>query len=89
MYSKKRISVITNDILKLFNISIEEIIIIEHDTIINANNLYYNNYDCADYNNDKIIDVDIMKVKELYQPKHEDHHLVKNINLYNILVSKI
>ena len=39
--------------------------------------------------NDEIIDTNTMNVKDLYQPTHNDHHLVKHINLYNILISKI
>jgi len=30
-----------------------------------------------------------MKVKELYQPISDDHHIVKNIRLYNVLIDKI
>jgi hypothetical protein len=62
------------------------------------NNLLFNNKlkcECKKNNiiyvdlNDEIIDTNTMTVKEIYQPKHDDHHLVKNINLYNILISKI
>jgi hypothetical protein len=38
--------------------------------------------------NDEILDND-MNVKDIYQPKHDDHHIVKNITLYNHLIDKI
>jgi hypothetical protein len=37
---------------------------------------------------DEILDKN-MKVKDLYQPNHVDHHLVKNYKLYDTLINKI
>jgi hypothetical protein len=39
--------------------------------------------------NDEVIDRDMMKVKDIYQPKQDDHHLNKNIRLYHTLIHKI
>ena len=61
------------------------------------NNLNFNKKlknECEKYNiiyidlNDEILD-EYMNVKEKYQPKCNDHHLVKNITLYNVLIDKI
>ena len=62
---KKRLSLITKDIIKLLNISDEEIIILDHDTIINSTNLYYNNYECADFNKDKLETFNLIREKLL------------------------
>jgi hypothetical protein len=38
--------------------------------------------------NDEILNDD-MQVKEIYQPNYVDHHLIKNFNLYNVLIFKL
>ena len=38
--------------------------------------------------NDEVLNDD-MTVKQIYKPIHDDHHLVKNIQLYNALINKV
>lgn len=62
---KKRYNLITNDIMKLLNICEDDIIILDHDIVICSKNLYYNNYECADFNADKIETFNLIREKLL------------------------
>jgi capsular polysaccharide biosynthesis protein len=62
---KKRYNLITNDIMRMLNICEDDIIILDHDTVICAENLYYNNYECADFNADKIETFNLIREKLL------------------------
>ena len=66
---KKRFNTITKDIIKLLEICKEDIIIIDNDTVIQATNFFFNNYDCADFNRDKI---------ETFNLIREKLHITKN-----------
>ena len=51
---RKRLNLITKDIIHLLKINDIDLLIIEEDIIYLINNFYYFNYDCADFNVDKI-----------------------------------
>lgn len=61
------------------------------------NNLNFNKKLKSECEKNNIIYIDLndevlnqnMKVKELYQPISDDHHIVKNIRLYDVLIDKI
>jgi hypothetical protein len=62
---KKRYNLITQNIVKIFNICEDDLIILDHDVTICAKNLFYNNYDCADLNDDKIETFNLIREKIL------------------------
>jgi capsular polysaccharide biosynthesis protein len=62
---KKRYNLLTDNIIKLLNICEENILVLDHDIIINATNLFYNNYECADFNTDKIETFNLIREKLL------------------------
>lgn len=81
---KKRYNLITKNIIKLLNISDKDIIIIEHDTVINIKHLYYNNYECSDYNTDKISTFNLIREKLLITDNilhNKNVYLKKNTNI--------
>ena len=72
---KKRNNLLTRNIIKLLNISDDEIIILDHDTVICCKNFYYNNYECADFNSDKI---------EIFNLIREKLSVTKNLSFNRI-----
>jgi hypothetical protein len=62
---KKRYNLITDNIIKLLNICQEDILILDHDTIINTKKFFYNNYYCAESNVDKIETFNLIREKLL------------------------
>ena len=60
---KKRFNSITKDIIKLLEICEEDIFIIDNDTVIQATNFFFNNYNCADFNTDKITTFNLLREK--------------------------
>jgi len=74
---KKRYNLITKNIIKLLNIPEEDLIILDHNTAIHANCFYYNNYDCGDFNIDKIETFNLLRENLLIR-----NNLTYNRNVY-------
>jgi capsular polysaccharide biosynthesis protein len=90
---KKRYNLITQNIVKIFNICEDDLIILDHDVTICAKNLFYNNYDCADLNDDKIetfnlirekilISKNLMPTRNVYVKRNTE--VILNTDCYNI-----
>jgi capsular polysaccharide biosynthesis protein len=74
---KKRYNLITDNIIKSLKICEEDILILDNDIIINATNLFYNNYECGDFNTDKIETFNLIREKLLV-----NENVLFNRNVY-------
>jgi capsular polysaccharide biosynthesis protein len=74
---KKRNNLIVSDIIKLLNLADDEIVILDFDSIILCKNFYYNNYECSDFNIDKIETFNLIREKLCIKP-----NILPNRNVY-------
>ena len=81
---KKRYNALTKEIVKFLEINEDDLIILNEDTTYIVNNLYYKNYDCADFNIDKIKSFNFIREKLGITPnikQTRNIYLQKNTNV--------
>ena len=90
---KSRNNLFVKNILNLLNFTNDEIVILDFETVIHCKNFYYSNYECCDFNVDRIetfnlireklcIKKNVLQNRNVYVKRNND--VILNLDCHNI-----